>query len=258
MSGGAIFTDRNGNKISINSSGVFTDTLGQTVLTISGSGTPSSPTKLTYTNPLNAPVYFAVNYLPYTVKTNFGATSGGGPIAEYGPFNINLVDNVALPDGSTYKFQYETTPGSCTHLPGTQPLCVTGRITTVTLPTGGVITYGYTGGAQGINADGSAAGLTRAHTPGGTWAYARTNVSGSHWQTTVASPTGDDTTNRLRAGWQHQPANLRFLRNAEASQPTDQWNTDAASDNRKVLEREQFQLHDNSRVIPDHPESGHA
>lgn len=46
----------------------------------------------------------------------------------------------------------------------------------------------YSGGSNGIESDGSTAGLTRTLTPGGEWQYARTQVSGAHWQTQVTSP----------------------------------------------------------------------
>lgn len=43
-------TDTNGNVISASSSGAFIDTMGKTALTLSGSGTPSSPVVYTYTD----------------------------------------------------------------------------------------------------------------------------------------------------------------------------------------------------------------
>jgi hypothetical protein len=63
---------------------------------------------------------------------------------------------------------YEQTPGSCTPLSGTYTTnCVTGRIASVTLPTGGEVSYTYTGGSNGIESDGSPSGLTRTLKPGG-------------------------------------------------------------------------------------------
>jgi len=191
--------DRNGNLISYNNTtGVFTDTLGTTALTVSGA--------FTYTAPSGGSASYTMSSVAYTVATNF-AVSG---INEYGATAINLVDKVTLPDGTFYQFAYEQTPntpssGRCTPLSGTYSnYCVTGRIVKVTLPTGGYISYTYSGGAgtsnSGIFTDGSGATLTRT-TPDGTWTYARSQVSGSHWQTKITTPpdpanqgsVGDDT-----------------------------------------------------------------
>ena len=184
-------TDANGNQITVNSSGQFYDTLSSTtaVLTVAGSGTPSSPNTFTYTPPSGTNVHYTMNYLQYTVKTGFGVSGTN----EYGPLSNGLVSSVQLPDGTSYSFTYEQTPGSCTPLSGTYPgYCVTGRIASVTLPTGGTITYTYTGGSQGIESDGSASGLTRTLSTGGEWQYSR-SLSGSTWTTTVTDPNSNQT-----------------------------------------------------------------
>src|SRR5271155_3618741 len=75
-----------------------------------------------------------------------------------------LVKSIELPDGTEYQFTYEQTPtaAACTPLSGTYSAnCVTGRIASVSLPTGGEITYTYSGGSTGIESDGSTAGLTQ-------------------------------------------------------------------------------------------------
>ena len=180
------YTDPNGNQLTANGSGQFFDTLSSTtpVLTQAGNATPASPTTLTYTAPSGANAVYTVNYTQYTVATNFGVSN----INEYGPLSKALVSSITLPDNSSYAFTYEETPGSsCTILPGTYSNCVTARIASVTLPTGGTITYTYGGGSNGIESDGSTAGFTRTLTPGGAWQYARTQISGA-WQTQVTSP----------------------------------------------------------------------
>jgi RHS repeat-associated protein len=186
QSGDSTTTDDNGNQISANTSGQYFDTLSSTtpVLTVAGSGTPSSPVTFTYTGPVGSEDY-QVNYEQYTVATNFGVSG----ITEYGPLSIPLISSITLPDNSEYQFTYEETPGSCTPLQGTYSTnCVTGRIASVTLPTGGSISYTYSGGSHGIESDGSTAGMTRTLSPGGEWQYSRSQVSGAHWQTTVTSP----------------------------------------------------------------------
>jgi RHS repeat-associated protein len=201
--GAAGLTDRNGNQIGVNGSGQFFDTLSSTaaVLTVTGSGTSSSPMKYAYTAPLvSATPSYVVNYTNYTVATNF-MVSG---VHEYkSPAAVPLVSSVVLPDGSQYSFSYEATPstlplGACTPYAGTT--CVTGRVTRVTLPTGGLITYAYTGGAgtngSGIWNDGSAATLTRV-TPDGTWTYAR-DINTS--RDTVTDPVGNQTSISIVGG----------------------------------------------------------
>jgi RHS repeat-associated protein len=186
---GKTFTDRNGNIISTDGSGHFYDTLSSTtaVLTLTGSGTALSPIKLTYTTSSGSSVYYQINYTNYTVATNFGLS---GINETKSSAAVPLVTSVVLPDGSQYTFTYEATPstpssGACTPYAGTT--CVTARIASIKMPTGGSITYAYSGGNNGILSDGSTATLTRT-TPDGTWIYARTFVSGTQWQTIVTDP----------------------------------------------------------------------
>ncbi|HXM09989.1 MAG TPA: RHS repeat-associated core domain-containing protein [Terriglobales bacterium] len=192
QTGAATFTDPNGNEITVNNSGQFFDTLSSTtpVLTVSGRGTPASPNTFEYTAPSGGTATYTMNYTQYTVKTKFGFSG----VAEYGPLSIALVNSITLPDGTSYSFTYESTPGSCTPLSGTSS-CVTGRIASVKLPTGGEVTYAYSGGTNstGIYSDGSTSGLTRTLSPGGEWQYSRSLVTGtpgpgSTWTTTVEDP----------------------------------------------------------------------
>ena len=187
--GTSSFTDRNGNKVTTDGSGHFYDTLSSTsaVLTVSGSGTSTSPMVFQYTAPSGSSVSYQMSYTNYTVATNFGFST----IGEYkSSAAVPLVSSIQLADGSQYAFTYEATPGTCSPYPSTT--CVTARVKVITLPTGGSITYNYTGGNSGIFSDGSAAGFTR-QTQDGTWTYTRSQISGSHWQTKATSPIGDDT-----------------------------------------------------------------
>jgi RHS repeat-associated protein len=177
--------DANGNQIT-SSGGVYTDTLGQSTLTVAG--VPPSNTTFTYTAPSGATPNYAVSYKSYTVKTNFGCSG----IVEYNTAGIYLVDKITLPDGTFYQFQYEPTAG------GTSGQ-VTGRLASVSLPTGGSIAYIYAanGTHNGINcADGSAPvaspSITRTVTPGGNWTYARSG-SGTTWGTTITDPNSNQT-----------------------------------------------------------------
>jgi len=186
-SGGAVLQDRNGNEITEDSNGNLYDTLNGTTptLAVAGSGTPSSPYTFTYTAPSGAAATYTMKYTAYTVQTNFGCSG----ITEFGPTSENLVSEIDLPDISVnpadkYTFSYETTPG----FSGSK----TGRLVSVTLPTGGTISYSYSGGSNGIVcADGTTATLTR-NTPDGQWVYAHTE-NGTAWTTNVTDPQSDQT-----------------------------------------------------------------
>jgi len=212
--GGSAVIDVNGNQITSNGSGVFTDTLGTTALTVSG--TAPNPVSFTYTSPAG-PASIVMHYTNQMVKTNFGCSPG---IAEYGPTSNPLVSDITLPDGSQYTFTYEPTPGFAGD--------VTGRIKSVTLPTGGTITYTYSGVNNGITcADGSTAGLTRALNPGGTWTYSRTNPSGLQWKTVIADPT-TPVANQTEIYFQKDSASSNFY---ETQRKTYQGSTSLLSTN---------------------------
>src|SRR5438874_20080 len=106
-------TDSNGNQITSAVNGsttTFTDTLGTTALTISG--TAPNPVSYKYTAPSGAVAPVTVSYKAYTVQTKFQCTG----INEYGPLSNSLVDKITLPDGSYYQLSYEITPQD-THSP---------------------------------------------------------------------------------------------------------------------------------------------
>jgi YD repeat-containing protein len=172
--------DRNGNEITIDTTGNFTDTLGVVALKAAG-GSPN-PYTLSYTSPAG-PASVTVTFKPHTVQTNFGCSG----IAEYAPTAAHLVDRVTLPDGTFYQFAYEETPGFSAN--------TTGRLASITLPTGGEISYAYTGGNNntGIEcSDGSTSGFKRT-TPDGTWTYTRALGTGAASTTTVTDPEGNVT-----------------------------------------------------------------
>jgi hypothetical protein len=199
ISSGSGNTDRNGNQISVNSSGAFTDTLNTTALTVSGTGTPTSPTLFTYSAPgpngtgVNAA--YSMKFATYSMRTNFGC-SGITDYGTNGTTTANLVSEIDLPDynstsnpNSRYTFTYESTPGHSGF--------VTGRLASLTLPTGGTITYQYTGGSSGniTCADGSTPGLKR-YTPdtvSNYWEYDRTLGTGAAYTLTISDPQSNKT-----------------------------------------------------------------
>ncbi len=174
---GSTVTDTNGNQISVSTSGVFTDTTGTQVLTVSG----AAPTMtLSYPTTAGSATY-TIKYLPYNIQTAFGCAGVG----EYVASSVSLVSEIDLPDSSKYIFAYEQTPGVSGK--------VTGRLASVTLPTNGLISYAYTGGNAGINcSDGTASGLTRT-TADGTRTYVRSSITttSSHTEITDGSSPGN-------------------------------------------------------------------
>jgi len=187
-SGPGTVTDSNGNQFNANVSGSTTsiyDTLSSATPALTITGSPL-PTQLAYPSPAGSNATVTLTYTAYPIKTNFACsatqyTSSG---------NVNLLTDIQLPDGRYYHFQYEDTMG----FPGYK----TGRITSVQLPTGGTITYAYTGG-DGVHnpivcSDGSTPGIDRVTPDSSTpWHYSRSLISGSMWQTTVTTPNGDVT-----------------------------------------------------------------
>ncbi len=195
---GAPVTDKdaNGNEITATSSGVFTDTLGTSVLTVAGAA--PNPITFKYPAPNGGTATYTMSYTLYNIQTNF--TCSG--ISQYTRTNIPLVTSIALPDGSQYTFTYEDTPGFSGYK--------TARLASVTLPTGGTITYTYTGSNNGINcADGSTLGLTRTVSPGGTWTYSRSG-SGNSWTTTVTDPSTPNANQTV----------ISFAKDSAAANPT--------------------------------------
>ena len=163
--------DSNGNYITNQGNGNFTDTLGKTVLSITGSGTASSPRYFTYSTPTGT-AKVIVSYKTYQVNTSFTCSITQFNLAQ------DLVDTITLADGSVYRFGYEATPGDS----GGQ---VTGRLATLTLPQGGAITYAYTGINNGIVcADGTPQGLTRSTDSVRTYVRSLVTSTSSHTDVT--------------------------------------------------------------------------
>ena len=183
-----VATDSNGNQITVNSSNQFFDTLSSTTPVLTVAGVAPSNTTYTYTAPSSASATYTVKYVSKTVRTNFGCNL----VTDFPATSENLVGEIDLPDQAVntsdkYTFSYEPTPGYSGD--------VTGRLASVTLPTGGTITYSYSGGNNGIVcADGSAATLTRSTPDSGSnyWTYAHSE-SGTAWTTMITDPQGNQT-----------------------------------------------------------------
>ena len=171
-------TDPNGNTATVNtdSSGHnYVDASGQTFLSA-----PFNSNTFTYAGPGGVTEPIAVTYTSYTFGTAFSCSGLSNAAAISG----NAVTQLSLPDNSFYAFTYEVAPGNANYY--------TGRLASVQLPTGGTISYNYSGGTGGINcADGSTAGFTKV-TPDGTWTYTH-SISGNYGTTQVTAPHGSYT-----------------------------------------------------------------
>jgi YD repeat-containing protein len=125
-----------------------TDALSSTpVISYQASATNGGAATYTYTNAqgnfINPP--YTVSYSPYTQVTSFLCSN----IGEYGPLAKYLPTSITTPTSGTYTITYETTPNySSKTYP---PPYTTGRIASITLPSGGAISYAYEGGNNGVN-----------------------------------------------------------------------------------------------------------
>ncbi len=177
--GTGTIVDTFGNTLSSSSTN-FTDTLdtgGSHVLAISG----TNPVSYTYPGP-SGNISTAVGYTGgFSIKAAYSCTGVGA----YTATGVSLVTSITMPDGGVYGISYEDTPGYSGYK--------TGRISQITLPTGGKITYSY----GSINCtDGSVMSLTRSvyknsSTLEGTWTYTR--AAGPPASTTITDPGGNDT-----------------------------------------------------------------
>jgi len=173
--GPASITDPNNNKSYTNDGLTFYDTLGLNVLTANETvGDHTTPMTLTYTGG-NGSQKYTVNYSPVTISTNFNCNG----IADYSQHQVDLVSSIVLPaNGGSYTFGYDAE----------------GRINSMTLPTGGVISYAYSGVRC---ADATATSVTRTVTLGSshsTWTYSSDSNAQGSGTTTITDPGQNQTT----------------------------------------------------------------
>lgn len=177
----------------------WTDSLGDAVLTskISYGNLPTDT--YSYTDGSSNQATYTVNWSPLTVNDQLNSDSSCDFL---GPAVNTLPTSVSLPDGTSFTLAYE----SNTYHPGT----VTGRIGSITLPSGGTVAYAY----PSTNCpDGSPAVMTRT-TSDGTWTYQHTAPVGcggtygnqqtpctTEPTTTVTDPLGNDTVYTFAMVW---------------------------------------------------------
>jgi RHS repeat-associated protein len=171
--------DTNGNFVTKTINGFlydYTDTVGRLALRVDTGVTNRIDYKFL---DVNGNYQTITMYLTaFNIKTNF-ACSG---VVEYTQNSVSLPTSLSLPNGQSYTFEYEDTPGFSGYK--------TGRLKKVTFPTGGSYEYAYPAPNNGINcSDGTVINLTRTVNNGSpaVWSYQRTQV-GTDWKTKITPP----------------------------------------------------------------------
>lgn len=207
--------DSNGNYIPPGS-----DTLGRSDVPPS-TGCPSGRTCYDVLNSQGGTSQFSVIYTNIPVATNFGQW----PVTECNDGCVvrQVIQSIALPDNSTYNFQYDC------DLSTANPACGSpagqsgyyGTLISMTLPTGGQINYGYTtffdpyGNASRWLNSRTAAGGTSTYTPQALSTCTSQQVNCSE-SVTVTKPNGDSTVTIFRLNNGAWPTEIRSYDSAGA------------------------------------------
>lgn len=146
----------------------------------------TGPDTYTYVGPNNSLQTVQVNYSNIPQRTNFGCPN----VTEIQnlPWNTYFATSIVMPDGERYGLSYESTP----NYPGS----TTGRLARITLPNGGSISFGYSGGHHGMACNvGEGTTLTRTVDDGNghvnTWTYVASPRTQYETRTvTVTEPSG--------------------------------------------------------------------
>lgn len=169
--------DTNGNYFSLDGNGNVIDPVGRTPVTVtSNCNGNSSQTCYNVLNSQGTRSTYTVTTTSISVSTAFGQTG----VNEYSG-TITVIQSVQLPDATTYQFGYDSY----------------GELNSITLPTGGQVTYGYTNFQDTF---GNKNRWVNSRTSGGgAWSYTpQVNVACPpattlcSQQVTVAKPSGDN------------------------------------------------------------------
>src|SRR5207249_3020757 len=170
--------DTNGNYFSTDVNGNVIDTLGRTpVMKTTNCGGNSAQTCYDVLNSQNSTARFTVLTTSITVNTAFGVSG----VTDYsGP--LTVIQKITLPDTTFYQFGYDSY----------------GELNSVTLPTLGQVTYGYTNYQDSFgNAN---RWLISRVSGGGTWNYMPSVITtcgsgqvGCQQKVTVTKPSTDTT-----------------------------------------------------------------
>jgi len=175
--------DRNGNNYSTDANGNLIDSIGRTPVLQSSSGNQTFYDVLTVGG---GRARYTVTTTTINAHTGFNQSA----VTDYAG-QITVVSSIGLPDGSSYQFTYDSVP-PIGNLPGYY-----GELKSVTLPTGGTISYTYTNyfdSFQNVNR-----WLNTRVKDGGTTTYTPSLISfcssgaGCQEKVVVTTPVGDDT-----------------------------------------------------------------
>ena len=182
----------------------FTDTLSTTPLTLDNSGGPGV-VKWTWQDATNNTQFIQINSSQKTQKTNFGCAN----TYEVSSTTLYAPTSIQTPMG-TYRFSYEQTPNDTSS--------ITGRIASITYPTGAKVSYIYGGANNGVLCGvGSVPILTRkiydpTSNTTSTWKYSST--AGDSWGNTaitVTDPANNQTQYTMYSGFQIENRFMRDL-----------------------------------------------
>ncbi len=200
--------DANGNNItSVDSNGnylsYFLSTLGfQTPSQIYDTAGHAFPqTSSAYVNPVmptsQGSSTFTITYATFNVKTAFGQAHVTECTTNC---TIQVIQSIQLPDGNSYTFQYDcdsTTGNTACGSPGGQAAYY-GVMTSMTLPSGGQVTYSYTNFSDSYA--NKSRWLNSRTSAGGTWTYTPTVLTtcasqqvGCKEKVIATKPNGDRT-----------------------------------------------------------------
>jgi RHS repeat-associated protein len=203
-----VVTDPDGTTESFNSNtGIYTDSLNTQVLKVALGGGGTQPDKYTYTGgDGNNNDGVTVSNAAYHQKTVFGCSA-----TDLDATNTYFPSSISIVGGGRITLTYETTPGYAGQKDSNGLSYVTGRIASITYPSGGSVTYGYSGGNNGINCSSQVVPtLTRTvndnNGNNGTWTYVNSNTSATvgNFTVTETDPANNQTVYNFSGEYQTQ------------------------------------------------------
>ncbi|HEX8817224.1 MAG TPA: hypothetical protein VF753_17145 [Terriglobales bacterium] len=184
-----------------------TDTLGVTVLT--GTGSAPQYTQFSYNDENGNSQNYVLSYTQLNIATNFqcGVPSWTTEyVGDMGPGTASVLTGITTPTGAQYVISYEKTKG----ISGSY----TGRIGSITLPTGGSITYSYSGGSNNAGFDCNSFVVPKLQVKvndingnNGTYTYVNSNDgygAGQSFTVTETDPAGNQTVYTFQGEYQTQ------------------------------------------------------
>ncbi len=183
--GGVIEMDPDGNSQSYSATvptTTYTDSLGLTSMTATYT-TSTDTYGLTWSN-ATGQSQASITFSPLAIGYGTPSEPCGQVNNQYDSI-YNLITGMTFADSTSLSIGYELATGNNT----TGGPCYSGRFSSLTLPTGGVIAYTYSGAD---NIDGTPSTMTRTD-PSGTWTYLHTWISNTSSTTAVTDPAGNET-----------------------------------------------------------------